>query len=263
MTTQVKRLVRTVIAKAGLTTVARRAMRAVRTHGVPVARAKILRTLPHDAEVHTQGLAYANGHLYESSGLIGRSSLRTLDPASGAVLATIPVAGMWAEGIAVVADRLVQITYTEGQALFYRFPDLVRDGSARYDGEGWGLAATADGYVMSDGSAALQFRDRHFAVTSRLPVTLAGRPLTGLNDLEWVNGLIYACVLWHHDIYEIDGQSGAVLRVVDCLSLVERSGRTILNGIAFAPERGAFFVTGKEWPTLFEITIEGAGTPPR
>jgi glutaminyl-peptide cyclotransferase len=190
---------------------------------------------------------------------VGASTLRRIDILSGEVQQTIPVTGVWAEGIAVSAGRLLQITYTEGLATFYRLPALEPDGSFRYQGEGWGLAAAGEGFVMSDGSDVLQFRSPRFEPMSSLRVLLAGRPLHGLNELECVGNKIFGCALWHTDIYEIDAQSGHVLRVVDCSEIVERSGRAghrdVLNGIAFAHDRGTFFVTGKHWPTLFEVEL--------
>jgi glutamine cyclotransferase len=232
-------------------------MRAIQTPGIATIHPKVLRTLAHDPGAHTQGLAYADGQLYESTGLVGASTLRRIDIQSGRVQQMIPVDRVWAEGIAVCAGRLVQITYTEGLAICYRLPALRREASFSYQGEGWGLAAAGGGYVMSDGSDVLQFRNSAFEPLSRLQVRIASRALRGLNDLECLGRRIFACALLHTDIYEIDAQSGGVLRIIDCSEIVERSGRDgymdVLNGIAFAPDRGTFFVTGKNWPTLFEL----------
>ena len=238
---------------------ARRAARAMRAPGVPAVRPVVLRAIPHDPEAHTQGLAYAGGALYESTGRVGESSVRRLDIGTGAVLERIPVAEVWGEGIAVAGSVLVQLTYTEGRALRYRLPDLEPEGRYVYEGEGWGLAATESGFVMSDGSDVLQLRGSRFERLAGLPVRLAGRPLGGLNDIEYAAGKVYACALWHTDVYEIDAQSGNVLRVIDCSELVARSNRggyrDLLNGIAFAPDRETFFLTGKHWPVLFEVQL--------
>lgn len=243
--------------RLGMGRFARRFARAARAHGVPVVRPRVLRSIPHDPGAHTQGLAYADGRLYESTGLVGASTLRRIDVESGQVRQLVPVPNVWAEGIAVSAGRVLQITYTEGLAMPYRLPGLEPGAPIRYRGEGWGLAACGDGYVMSDGSDVLQFRGGDFGALSTLRVRLAGRPLRGLNDLEHLGRTILACVLWHPDVYEIDARSGEVVRVVDCSELVERSGRTgsgdVLNGIAFAQDRGTLFVTGKRWRTLFEV----------
>lgn len=245
--------------RLGLATFARSAVRAMRAPGVPTVRPLVLRVLAHDPGAHTQGLAYADGQLYESTGRIGESTLRRLDVATGVAQQVIAVPDVWAEGIAILGDDLVQLTYTEGRALRYRLPHLEPDGSYGYVGEGWGLAATDDGFVMSDGSDVLRFLDGHFDRLRDLPVRLAGRALGGLNDLESVKGKIYACVLWHTDVYEIDTSTGIVLRIIDCAELATRSNRAsyraVLNGIAFAPDRGTFFLTGKHWPTLFEVRL--------
>jgi glutamine cyclotransferase len=139
----------------------------------------------------------------------------------------------------------------------YRLPEMSAIGGFQYAGPGWGLAADGAGYVMSDGTDVLVLRDAAFVPTGTLRVTLAGRPLRGLNDLECANGRIYANVLMHTDIYEISPGTGTVERIVDCADVLMRSGRRefrhVLNGIAHCPERGTFWVTGKHWPTLFEL----------
>ncbi len=243
--------------RLGVGRIARGIARVGRIRGIPVVRPHVLRAIPHDPAAHTQGLAYADGNLYESTGLVGASTLRRIDVESGQVLALVPVPDVWAEGIAIAGGRLLQITYTEGVAMSYRLPRLEADRSFRYRGEGWGLAACDDGYVMSDGSDVLQFRSQDFGSRSRLGVRLAGQPLRGLNDIECLGPTILACVLHHSDIYEIDVRSGDVVRVIDGSGLIERSGRAglggMLNGIAFAPDRRALFVTGKGWSTLFEL----------
>lgn len=243
--------------RLGVGRAARRIMRAVRAPGLPVLCPRVLRAIAHDPAAHTQGLAYADGCLYESTGLIGASSLRRIDVESGQVRQLVPIPDVWAEGIAVSQGRLLQLTYTEGVAMSYRLPDLAAGDRIRYRGEGWGLAAADDGYVMSDGSDVLQFRGRDFGVLARLRVRLAGRPLRGLNDLEHLGQTILACVLWHSDVYEIEVRTGNVIRILDCADIVERSGRArpdhVVNGIAWAPDRGTLFVTGKHWPTVFEL----------
>ncbi len=240
---------------------ARRVGRAIRAPGIPVIRPTVLRAITHDSGAHTQGLAYADGQLYESTGLVGASTLRRLDTQNGDIRQMVNVPKVWAEGIAASAGGLTQITYTGGVATRYKLPSLEPEGSFRYPGEGWGLAAVDEGYVMSDGSDTLRFLDARFELLSRLSIRLAGRPLEGLNDLECLSQSIFACVLWHSDIYEIDRQSGDVVRLVDCSGIVAQSGRTsyqgVLNGIAFAPDRNSFFVTGKHWSKIFEIRIDG------
>lgn len=240
---------------------ARDTLRALRAPGIPRVKPEVVRVLRHDSTVHTQGLAYAEGHLYESTGLVGHSTLRRIDIESGAVRDNHAVPDVWAEGIAVHQSQLVQLTYTEETAIVYRLPSLNIERTFRYKGEGWGLAASGDGYVMSNGSHILTFRDAEFEAGASLEVLLAGRPLTGLNDLECAYGKIYANVHFHNDIYEISPQTGEVLRIIDCAKIVDRARQGIpalvLNGIAFVPDRNSFFVTGKRWPMLFELQWPG------
>jgi glutamine cyclotransferase len=252
-----RRLSSEILERLHLKRFARDIFRAIRAPRIPRVRPKIIRVLPHDPLVHTQGLAYAPGHLYESTGVVGHSTLRRLDIVTGAVQHNHSVPGLWTEGIAVRHDQLVQLTYTEEIGIVYRLPGLEIDGIFPYHGEGWGLAASGDGYIMTDGSHIVIFRDAEFEIVASLEVHLAGRPLKDLNDLECAYGRIYANVLLHNDIYEISPQTGDVLRVIDCAEIVDRarlgSSALVLNGIAFAPDRNSFFVTGKKWPMLFEL----------
>jgi glutamine cyclotransferase len=241
----------------GLRAFARKVLRAIRSPGITCVKPRLLRMLPHDLSVHTQGLVYADGRLYESTGLVGKSSLRTIDIHSGEVVDSRRVIGLWAEGIAARDNRLVQLTYTEQFALIYRLPDLKEIGHFQYQGEGWGLAAYRDGYVMSDGTDNLSFRNVSFETVRRLRVHLAGRPLAGINDLVVAYGKIYANVVLHNYIYEISPHTGQVLRIIDCTEVVDLvrehylSGS--LNGIAFVPGREVFLITGKNWPSIFEV----------
>ena len=257
MSLRARRWIGSALDRLGLAPIARGVARTLRAPGIPTIRPTVLRTLAHDPAAHTQGLAYADGQLYESTGLVGASTLRRLDTGTGMAQQVIDIPEVWAEGIAISAGRLVQLTYTTGRAMRYRLPCLEPEDPFVYPGEGWGLVAVDEGYVMSDGSDELRLLDSRFELQSKLRVRLAGRPLEGLNDLEHVDGSIFACALWHSDIYEIEAHGGDVVRIVDCSALIAQSGRTsyqdVLNGIAFAPDRNSFFVTGKHWPRLFEV----------
>jgi glutamine cyclotransferase len=232
---------------------------AVRRFGIPKRKPIIVRVLEHDPQAFTLGLAYHNGHLYESTGLEGRSSLRRLNPASGEVEAMVPLEQGWGEGIAIVEDTLVQLTWKSGVARAYAIEDLRKVGDFAYDGEGWGLASAEGSFIMSNGSDVLCFRDREFSVQRRLPVKLRGSPVELLNDLEHVNGQIYANVLHDNHIYEISAQSGRVTKIIDCSELVAlakpASASAVMNGIAYNPSTGSFFLTGKNWTKLFEVLI--------
>lgn len=218
----------------------------------------VLAEWPHDPAAFTQGLVFADGGLWESVGRYGRSELRRVELESGRVLRGVKTAdGVFAEGLALVPGRLVQLSWREQRAMFYDPASLERSGEAAYEGEGWGLAYDGSKLWMSDGSASLQVRDpRSFALERRLGVTKAGQPQGFLNELEWAEGALWANV-WQSDaIVRIDPASGRVSAEVDAsglLSAAERARTDVLNGIAWNPERRVFYITGKLWPKLFEV----------
>lgn len=221
---------------------------------------EVVNRLPHDRTAWTQGLLYARGKLYESTGLEGRSSLRRVDPATGTVEKSIPIdPAVFAEGLALAGDELIQLSWTSGRAFVWRADTFAPLREHRYSGQGWGLTYDGKRLIMSDGSAALTFRDpRTFAAGGSIEVTRAGRPVTNLNELEWAAGEVYANV-WQTDlIVRIDPSTGEVTGALDAAGLLtasERPGTDVLNGIAHVPERGTFYVTGKLWPVLFEVRI--------
>jgi glutaminyl-peptide cyclotransferase len=226
---------------------------------------RVLRSFPHARDAFTQGLLWYRGYLYESTGLYGRSSLRKVDLESGDVLERRDVRPeLFAEGLARVADHLFQLTWQEGRALVWtldRF-ELVRE--IEYEGEGWGLCYDGTHLVMSDGSARLAFRDpRTFEVVRRVRVRDRGRPVEALNELECVDGAIWANV-WQTDrIVRIDPRTGRVTAIVNAGGLLEeeeRANADVLNGIAWIPERHHFVITGKLWPRLFEVEFVPPGT---
>lgn len=230
------------------------------TFGLPKVRPKIIRILQHDCDAYTQGLTFHHKQLYESTGLVGASRLRKLDHHNGAVQQEIRIENEWCEGIAVLEDNLVQLTYTSGRAFVYDPITLKkRKFEFKYTGEGWGLTCCGNGYIMSNGTNELTFRNKQFVITTKLPITIKGKPLKSINDIEYVNNRTFANVQFDKCIYEIDCITGKVLRVIDCRKIVAQSGRRnyqdMLNGIAYFPKTRTFYITGKNWPTLFEIQI--------
>lgn len=229
---------------------------------VPRIEPHIVRTLPHDTLAFTQGLLLHDGLLYESTGAPrGRASrLRVLDPKDGAVLRSETVPRVFAEGLAVMDGTLLQLTWRNGVGIRYKLPGLRQVGLPRYDGEGWGLTTDDKHYYMGDGSDTLYVRDKLFKVVKRIPVTYKGNRLTQLNELEYARGRIYANVWFSDYIFEIDPSSGHVMRLIDCTSLVEQAGPLtqdqVLNGIAYDPTSDTFYITGKDWPVLYEVKIE-------
>jgi glutamine cyclotransferase len=218
---------------------------------------------PHDSQAFTQGLLWHGGKLYESTGSYGRSSLREVRLETGDVIRQVSVpARYFAEGLVKVGRRLIQLTWREEVALVYDFKTLRTLGAINYTGEGWGLSYDGRWLVMSDGSEVLTFRDpESLAVWKRLPVTLEGRPLKWLNELEWAQGAIYANLWQKTDIVRIEPRTGRVTAIIDASSLLshfEVPPVNVLNGIAYSRERNTFFLTGKFWPKLFEVRFQEA-----
>jgi len=222
---------------------------------------EVVRRLPHDTGAYTQGLVYANGQLYESTGRLGRSEVRKGDLLTGSISATAALpADRFGEGLALLEGRLFQLTWKSGVGYVYDAATLVRVDSFSYAGEGWGLTTDGTALIMSDGTATLRFRDpRSFAVLKELTVRDRGSPLTQLNELEYVRGQIYANVYPSDWIVRIDARTGDVREWIDLADLFPSKDRTpatdVLNGIAFDEATGHFLVTGKLWPAIFELRM--------
>lgn len=222
---------------------------------------KVHRVLAHDPEAFTQGLLWFDGKLFESTGRRGRSELRQLDPATGRVERRVPISRMhFGEGLALTGDRLVMLTWHAESAYVFGVDDFSRLGSMSYRGEGWGLCHDGTRFVMSDGSSTLTLRDTDsFAVAGSIAVTASGRPVAGLNELECVAGAVYANVFGQDFLVRIDPVTGQVTAWIDAAGLLdadEAADADVLNGIAFDPETARFYVTGKLWPRMFEVTFE-------
>jgi glutaminyl-peptide cyclotransferase len=238
---------------------------AARVDSAPVSlRPEVIAELPHDPAAFTQGLELGpDGALYEGTGIAGRSQLRELDPETGALRREVPLPGaLFGEGITVVGDRIWQLTWQDGVALEWDRAGLVLLREVPLDGEGWGLCHDADRLVRSDGTARLHFHDpATFAETGGVDATLGGEPVTELNELECVDGQVWANV-WRTDrIVRIDPADGRVTAVVDAAGLLDeqrRSGADVLNGIA-ATGPGEFLLTGKYWPASFRVRFVPAG----
>lgn len=226
---------------------------------------RVITTYPHDPKAFTQGLLYRDGALYESTGLYGQSSLRRVELETGKVLQQVQLPKRYfAEGLALVGDALVQLTWQEHTGIVYDRRTFEQRRTFTYKTEGWGLDYDdKGGLVMSDGSDQLFFLDpKTFAVVRTLRVRDGGRPVPNLNELEWIEGEIWANV-WSTDrLVRIDPSSGAVTGWVNLDTLWPRAQRPrsadVLNGIAYDRERRRIFVTGKNWPRLYHIAV----TPP-
>ena len=222
-----------------------------------VVRPEIVAVHPHDAEAFTQGLLLHDGRFFESTGLNGRSSLRRVVPVTGLVEHRIELASeLFGEGLALVGNRLIQLTWLNNVALVYDV-DFNRLGTFDYDGEGWGLCYDGSRLIMSDGSSRLFFRSPDtFDLLGEVQVARGGTPVSRLNELECVGRLVYANVWQTDTIVRVDPSSGEVLATIDAsglLTAAEGAEADVLNGIAFDPATGHFFLTGKLWPKLFEV----------
>lgn len=219
---------------------------------------RVLASHPHDPMAFTQGLLWFRGKLIESTGLHGRSGVRWVDPATGNVerSGSLPD-DVFGEGLALVDRTLVQLTWKSGRAYFWDLMSLRLLKEERYEGEGWGLCYDGRRLVMSDGSDILTFRDpKTFTELGRLQVRKQGESVSHLNELECVGGDVFANV-WQTDaIARIDATTGEVTGWVDASGLLnanERRGADVLNGIAYNPDTRRFFITGKNWPKMFEV----------
>ena len=221
----------------------------------------VVATYPHDGNAFTQGLVYAGGALYESTGLYGRSSLRRVNLESGVPELIRPLAAQYfAEGLTAFGDRLIQLTWRSGTAFVYARGDLRLLGRFRYATEGWGLTQDGEHLIMSDGSATLYFLDPvRFTEVRRIQVRDHRGPVKFLNELEFVGGDIFANVWRSPRIVRIAPDSGRVTGVIDLSALVDRLRREpstdVLNGIATIPGSGRLLITGKLWPSLYAIEL--------
>ena len=223
--------------------------------------ARIVHTYPHDTAAFTEGLFYLDGQLYESTGLSGRSTIRRVRLEDGQVLQSIRLPpGPFGEGIVNWGDQIVSLTWQGGVGYRWDRRTLRRLGEWHYPGEGWALTRNESELVMSDGTAQLRFLDpRTLAERRRLSVTIRGAPLERLNELEWVDGAILANVWMTGFIVRIDPASGVVTGVIDLRPLATENGQgtedNVLNGIAWDAAGHRLFVTGKNWPHLYEIAL--------
>lgn len=223
---------------------------------------EVVNSFPHDPTAFLQGLVWHDGFLYESTGLEGRSTLRRVEFPSGKVIKMTRLdPDLFGEGLALVGNRLIQLTWTTGKGLIYDRDSFSRIGEFTYDTEGWGLAFDGQNLIMSDGSNVLTYLDpQSFKPVKKLSVTMNGRPARQLNELEFIEGEIWANV-WQSDlILRIDPATGRVTSYLDLKNLLppqmRRGGEDVLNGIAYDAAQKRIFVSGKLWPRLFEIRLK-------
>jgi glutamine cyclotransferase len=224
----------------------------------------VVNAYTHDTNAFTEGIVYDNGFLYESTGLNGNSSLRKVELQTGRTLQLYSLPEQYfGEGITIFGDRIIQITWQSQKGFVYDKVsfDIVEEFS--YQGEGWGITHDDNRLIMSNGSATLTFLDPvTFKITGTVQVKDGNTPVTNLNELEYINGDVYANV-WHQDkIAIINVQTGQVKGWINLTGLYDVSNadpENVLNGIAYDANSERLFVTGKRWPQLFEIKLEPAG----
>lgn len=228
---------------------------------------RVVRTLPHDPGAFTQGLQYQDGYLLESTGLVGRSSIRKVKLETGEVLLKRDLGPPYfGEGLVAWGGKVVQLTWQHQVGFIYDAKTFAPRGQFKYRGEGWGLTHDGRRIVMSDGTDQIRFLNPNtLAEIGRIKVTFRGQPLRNLNEIEWVRGEIYANV-WQTDmIVRINPTTGVVVGRINLSGLLNDADRRgsnpdVLNGIAYDAKGDRLFVTGKQWPKLYEIKlVEVAG----
>ena len=237
---------------------------------VPVYDYEIVHVFPHDPAAFTEGLFYLNGFLYESTGLEGHSSIRKVRLQTGEVLERHEIPGQYfGEGIVNWGSRLIQLTWQSHVGFVYDLKTFKTLGDFHYEGEGWALTQDGTQIFMSDGTSTLRvLNPKTLLPAGMIPVTLDGKPVERLNELEWVKGEIFANVWQTNWILRIDPRDGHVVGLVDMRGLLPAedtvAGKTdVLNGIAYDAQRDRLFVTGKNWPKLFEIRLKPRATTSR
>ena len=222
--------------------------------------AKAVEEYPHDVTSYTQGLFFVDGQMYESTGQNGSSTFRKVELGSGKPLRRLDFNRKYfVEGSSVLGDRLYILTWTNRVAFVYSFPELEYVSTVSYPRQGWGLTTDGESLIASDGSSSLYYMTPDLRVTKTLQVRLHGKPLDYLNELEYIDGKIWANVYTTNMIVVIDPESGNVEAVVDCGGLLPDKLKTpatdVLNGIAFDDRTGKIYLTGKNWPRLYQVEI--------
>ena len=235
-------------------------MFSIQRTGAPVYGYEVVNVYPHDREAFTQGLVYRDGVLYESTGLNGRSTLRKVQLETGQVLQQARVDNRYfAEGLTDWGNRLIQLTWETNVGFVYDLATFKQVRTFSYTGEGWGITHDGKRLILSDGTPTLRFLDpESFAVTGQIQVREGATLVEDLNELEFVEGEIYANVWTTERIAIIAPATGQVTGWINLAGIMPRgatSGDAVLNGIAYDAARRRLFVTGKLWPRLFEIRI--------
>ena len=218
---------------------------------------------PHDTLSYTQGLFFNDGRLYESTGLNGLSTLREVDLQTGSALQRVDFEPeIFAEGCVPVDDWMYVMTWQNGRIFRFGLDSLELRWAGDYPREGWGITTDGEDLYASDGSAHIYVMDRELRLKRKLTVRNDGKTVRWLNELEWIDGKIWANVYCTDLIVVIDPRTGDVCRIIDCSKIypakTRRPGDDVLNGIALNPADGKVYITGKNWPWLYEIVLRSA-----
>ena len=237
---------------------------------VPVYEVEVVHRYPHDTSAFTEGLFYLNGFLYESTGLEGHSTIRQVRLETGKIVKKIDLPPQYfGEGIVNWGGHLVSLTWKSQVGFVFDLATFRKQREFHYDGEGWALTQDGKQILMSDGTPEIRFLNPStLQETNRIRVTLDGKPVPKVNELEWVKGEIYANVWQTNWILRIDPKTGQVLGLINLAGLlgpdIQVAGPDgVLNGIAYDAQGDRLFVTGKNWPTLFEIRLRAGRTDGR
>ena len=224
---------------------------------------KVIKQLPHNNRYYTQGLEFDGDILYEGTGLEGRSAVYKIDFEKQNIITSVDLANNYfGEGVTIMGDKLYQLTWRSCIGFIYNKHTLNKLGDFSYSTEGWGLTNDGKQLIMSDGTEKIQFIDTTtLQVTRTIEVYDNEGPVTELNELEYVDGLIYANIYCTDNIVAIDPQNGKVMKIIDMRNLLDVSKLAqrvdVLNGIAYQPSTNRWFVTGKLWPTMFQVEFVG------
>ena len=228
--------------------------------GVKEYRLEVVAEYPHDTGSYTQGLFFHDGQMYESTGLHGKSTFRKVDVETGEALEKLNFDKKYfVEGSVIWNGNLYILTWESRVAFIYDAETLEYKSSWKYPREGWGITTDGKHLIASDGTANLYFMDENFAQKKKVLVTIEDRPVRFLNELEYIDGKIWANVYTADEIVIIDPKDGRVEGVIDCRGLLPKELRTpdtdVLNGIAYDEKTDKIYLTGKNWPKIYEIKL--------
>ncbi len=221
---------------------------------------EVVAEYPHDETSYTQGLFFQDGRMYESTGQFGESTFREVDLETGEAVRRMDFSDeFFVEGSVMFQDNLYILTWTNRKAFIYDAGTLEYKSTWSYPREGWGITTDGKRLIASDGSANLYFMDKNFAPEKKLTVRLEGRPVRFLNELEYIDGRVWANVYTTDSIVIINPKDGNVEGIIDCTGLLPKKlykpSTDVLNGIAYDEKSGKIYLTGKNWPKLYEVRI--------